>query len=73
MSSNTFEKWTSVGIKNGTDAAAAIMAMVLEDMQAAGLIDLSPEKEISLVEPDKEFCLAPQRRVFAIPTVQLAK
>jgi hypothetical protein len=62
MSSNTFEKWTSVGIKNGTDAAAAMLAMVLEDMQAAGLIDLSPKKEISLVEPDmdKEFSLAPR-------------
>ena len=60
MSSNTFEKWTGVGIKNGTDAAAAMLAMVLEDMQAAGLIDLSPDKEISLVEPDKEFSLAPR-------------
>lgn len=37
---------------------AAVLAMVLEDMQAAGLIDLKPHKEISL-EPDKEFSLAP--------------
>ena len=37
-----------------------MLAMVLEDMQAAGLIDLSPDKEISLVEPDKEFSLAPR-------------
>ena len=60
MSSDIFEKWTGVGIKNGTDAATAVLAMVLEDMQAAGLIDLSPDKEISLVEPDKEFSLAPR-------------
>ena len=38
---------------------AAVLAMVLEDMQAAGLIDLKPHKEISL-EPDKEFSLAPE-------------
>ena len=38
---------------------AGVLAMVLEDMQAASLIDLKPDKEISLVEPDKEF-IAPE-------------
>ena len=65
MSSNTFAKWTGVAIKNGTDAA--LLAMVLEDMQATRLIDLSQDKEISLFEPDEEFSLAP------IPAVQLVK
>ncbi len=63
MSSNTFEKWTGVAIKNATHAA--LLAMVPEDMQAARLIDLSQHKEISFVEPDKEFSLAP------IPAVRM--
>ena len=44
-------------IKNATDAA--VLAMVLKDLQAAGLIDLEPDKEISLA-PNKEFSLAPE-------------
>jgi hypothetical protein len=46
-----------IGLIHKTDAA--VLAMVLEDMQASGLIDLKPHKEISL-EPDKEFSLAPE-------------
>ena len=37
---------------------AGVLAMVLEDMQAASLIDLKPDKEISLA-PNKEF-IAPE-------------
>ena len=38
-----------------------MLAMVLKDMQAASLIDLKPDKEIS--EPDKEISLAPEAQV----------
>ena len=38
---------------------SGVLAMVLEDMQAAGLIVLKPDKEISLA-PNKEFSLAPE-------------
>ena len=64
MSSNTFDKWTGVRIKNGTDTE--LLAMLLEDIQAAGLIDLS--QEISLVEPDKEFSLEPLQLDSVAPT-----
>ena len=38
---------------------AAVLAMAIEDMQAAGLIDLKPDKEIMLA-PNKAFSLAPE-------------
>ena len=41
---------------------AEVLAMVLEDMQAAGLIGLKPDKEISLA-PHKEMGLAPEVQV----------
>jgi hypothetical protein len=46
--------------KSTTDTT--VLATVLEDMQAAGLIDLKPDKEIS-IEPDKEISLAPEVQV----------
>ena len=41
---------------------SGVLATVLEDMQAAGLIDLKPDKEISLA-PNKAFSLAPEVQV----------
>jgi hypothetical protein len=39
-----------------------VLATVLENMEAAGLIDLKSHKEISL-EPDKESSLAPEVQI----------
>jgi hypothetical protein len=38
--------------------SAPVLTKLIEDMRAAGLIDLKPDKEISL-EPNKEISLAP--------------
>jgi hypothetical protein len=52
--------------------AASVLAIVLGDMQAAGLYDLKPDKEISL-ERDKEISLAPEVEVSEMPAMSLAE
>ncbi len=42
--------------------SAPVLAELIEDMQAAGLIDFKPDKE-TRVEPNKEISLAPDFRV----------